>query len=199
MSLRIGVVALQGDVEEHLAMLRRCGVDAVRVRTPEEVADVDGLIIPGGESTTVGKLMERFGVDKAIQKAVHDGVPVYGTCTGMIVLSAEIVDSTQQRLGLIDIKIRRNAFGRQVDSFETDLDIPDLGGKPVRGVFIRSPWIEEAGPRVRVLASIDGKGVMARQGPVLVTSFHPELTADCRIHQYFVQMVRDVVAHRKAG
>lgn len=190
------MLALQGDVEEHLRMIRQCGGEAVRVRTPAEVAKVDGLVIPGGESTTVGKLMERFGVDVAVKKRSAEGMPIFGTCTGMIVLSSEIVGSQQHRLGLIDLKITRNAFGRQVDSFERDLSIPEVGAEPVRAVFIRAPWIEEAGGEVKVLAEVDGKGVMARQGSVLVTAFHPELTGDTRVHQYFIRMVEDAVASR---
>ena len=188
--LRIGVLALQGDVGEHLAMLERIGVQGVRVRKPQELAEVDGLIIPGGESTTVGKLMERFGLDVAIRDAAGHGLPVYGTCTGMIVLSTEIVGSQQPRLGLIDLRVLRNSFGRQVDSFEMDMEIPGIEGGPVRGVFIRSPWIEEAGPGVDVMARVNGKGVMARQRNILVSAFHPELTGDERVHRYFVEMVR---------
>ncbi|MDQ2731375.1 MAG: pyridoxal 5'-phosphate synthase glutaminase subunit PdxT, partial [Armatimonadota bacterium] len=197
--VKIGVLALQGDVEEHLRMLRLCGVEAMRVRTPAEVAGVDGLIIPGGESTTVGKLMERFGVDVMVKERAAAGMPLFGTCTGMIVLSSEIVGSQQQRLGLIDLKITRNAFGRQVDSFERDLDIPEVGPEPVRAVFIRAPWIEEAGRDVEVMAELDGKGVMARQGCVLVTAFHPELTGDQRVHQYFIRMVEEAVAAREGA
>ena len=196
----IGVLALQGDVEEHLTMLRRCGVNAIRVRTPEDIGKIDGLIIPGGESTTVGKLMERFGLDVAIRNAAADGKPIFGTCTGMIVLSREIVDSQQARLGLIDLKVLRNAFGRQVDSFEADLRIPELGpdqeSHPVRAVFIRAPWIESAGLGVQILAAIQDKGVLARQGPILVSAFHPELTDDPRIHNYFIRMARESKANR---
>ena len=191
--VRIGVLALQGDVEEHLDALRRCSVDAVRVRRPEELVQVDGLIIPGGESTTVGKLMQRFGLDLAIMKAAAEGKPIFGTCTGMIVLSREIIGSRQPRLGLIDLSVLRNAFGRQVDSFEANLDIAAIGGPPVRAIFIRAPWIEMAGPGVDVMASVDGKGVMAQQGSVMVSSFHPELTEDCRVHQYFVNLVQTFV------
>jgi pyridoxal 5'-phosphate synthase pdxT subunit len=197
--IRIGVLSLQGDVEEHLAALGSLdGVEAVRVRTPEEVASVDGLVIPGGESTTVGKLMERFGVDRAVRAAAADDRPIFGTCTGMIVLARDIVGSQQPRLGLVDISVLRNAFGRQVDSFEADLDVPAIGGPPVRAVFIRAPWIESAGPDVTILASVEGKPVLAREGSVLVSAFHPELTPDTRVHQYFVEMVRQA-RRRRAG
>ena len=192
--IRIGVLALQGDVDEHLNMLRECGVEALRVRTPEEIAGVDGLIIPGGESTTIGKLMERFGVDRAVKDAAAAGKPVFGTCTGMIVLSREIIGSHQPRLGLIDTAVVRNAFGRQVDSFEADLHIPEIGPNPIRAVFIRAPWVESSGPEVAILASVNGKGVLARQGPILVSAFHPELTADRRVHEYFIRMVREARA-----
>ena len=186
----VGVLALQGDVIEHVTMLRRLGVEAVEVRTPEDLAKVDALIIPGGESTTIGKLAAEYGLDRAIPARVRDGMPVYGTCAGMIALSKEARGGEPPLLRLMSITVRRNAYGRQVDSFETDLEIPALGGPPLHAVFIRAPVIERVGPDVEVLASLDGKPVLARQGNMLVSAFHPELTADDRVHRYFVEMLK---------
>jgi len=186
---KIGVLALQGDVIEHVKMLRGLGVEAIEVRTPEDLAKVDALIIPGGESTTIGKLAVTYGLDQAIPARVRDGMPVYGTCAGMIALSKEARGGEPPLLRLMNISVRRNAYGRQVDSFETDLEIPALGGPPLHAVFIRAPVIENVGPNVEVLASLDGKPVLARQGNMLVSAFHPELTADDRVHRYFVEML----------
>ncbi|HEV2438486.1 MAG TPA: pyridoxal 5'-phosphate synthase glutaminase subunit PdxT [bacterium] len=186
---KIGVLALQGDVIEHVKILRGLGVEAVEVRTPEDLAQVDALIIPGGESTTIGKLAVTYGLDRAIPARVRDGMPVYGTCAGMIALSREARGGEPPLLRLMNITVRRNAYGRQVDSFETDLEIPALGGPPLHAVFIRAPVIENVGPDVEVLASLDGKPVLARQGNMLVSAFHPELTADDRVHRYFVEML----------
>ena len=185
----IGVLALQGDVIEHLATLRRLGVEAVEVRTPDDLARVDALIIPGGESTTIGKLAVTYGLDQAIPARVKEGMPVYGTCAGMIALSKEARGGEPPLLRLMNITVRRNAYGRQVDSFETDLQVPALGGLPLHAVFIRAPVIEEVGPGVEVLASLDGRPVLARQGNMLVSAFHPELTPDDRVHRYFVGML----------
>jgi len=187
---RIGVLALQGDVIEHVTMLRGLGVEAIEVRTPEDLAKVDALIIPGGESTTIGKLAVEYGLDRAIPARVREGMPVYGTCAGMIALSREARGGEPPLLRLMNIRVRRNAYGRQVDSFETDLQIPALGGPPLHAVFIRAPVIESVGPDVEVLASLDGKPVLARQGNVLVSAFHPELTTDSRVHRYFVEMLK---------
>jgi len=187
----IGVLDLQGAVVEHVHVLERLGVPAVRVRLPEELDAVDGLIIPGGESTTVGKLMERRGMDSRILQRVEQGMPVFGTCMGMIVLARRIEGSDQQRLGLMDIGVRRNAFGRQVHSFEADLDVPALGEEPVRGVFIRAPVVTDVGPDVEVMAEWEGKTVAVRQGQFLGVSFHPELTDDTRFHQLFVNMAAE--------
>ena len=190
--MRIGVLALQGDFREHLQMLRRIGVDASEVRLPGDLAEVDGLIIPGGESTTIGKLLVTFAMMDDLRARVEEGFPVYGTCAGAIVLSKNVLDrgTDQPVLGLMDTTIRRNAFGRQVDSFEVDLPIAALGDPPFHAVFIRAPVIEEIGPGVEPLACLaDGTVVAARQGNLLVTAFHPELTADGRFHQYFAQMV----------
>ncbi|HLY21691.1 MAG TPA: pyridoxal 5'-phosphate synthase glutaminase subunit PdxT [bacterium] len=187
---KIGVLALQGDVIEHVKMLRGLGVEAIEVRTPEDLAKVDALVIPGGESTTIGKLAVEYGLDRAIPARVKEGMPVYGTCAGMIALSKQASGGEPPLLRLMNITVRRNAYGRQVDSFETDLEIPALGGPPLHAVFIRAPAIENVGPDVEVLASLGGKPVLARQGNMLVSAFHPELTADDRVHRYFVEMLK---------
>ena len=185
----IGVLALQGDVVEHLAALQRAGADAIAVKTLAELERVDGLIIPGGESTTVMKLLDRFKLAEPIVRRAKAGMPLWGTCMGMIVVASDVVELEQPSLKLIDISVRRNAFGRQNDSAEVDLSIPALGEKPFPAIFIRAPWIERAGPHVEVLALRDGHGVMVREGTVLGTSFHPELTQDSRVHRYFIEMV----------
>lgn len=187
---KVGVLALQGDVIEHVKMLRSLGVEAVEVRTPEDLAKVDALIIPGGESTTIGKLAVEYGLDRAIPARVREGMPVYGTCAGMIALSKEARGGEPPLLRLMDITVRRNAYGRQVDSFETDVVIPALGPEPLHAVFIRAPVIERVGPGVDVLASLDGRPILVRQGNMLVSAFHPELTADGRVHRYFVEMLK---------
>ncbi|HME82444.1 MAG TPA: pyridoxal 5'-phosphate synthase glutaminase subunit PdxT [Candidatus Eremiobacteraceae bacterium] len=187
--MTIGVLGLQGDVEEHLAMLERIGASALRVKTPLELAQVDGLIIPGGESTTVGVMLNRFGLAKPLLERVKKGMPVWGTCMGMIVMAEHVVGSDQPTLGLLHIDVVRNAFGRQVESAEVPLTISGLGGRPFPGVFIRAPWIEAARGDAKIMASLDGKGVMVRQGNLLGTSFHPELTDDPRIHQLFADLV----------
>jgi 5'-phosphate synthase pdxT subunit len=186
---RIGVLALQGDVIEHIKMLQGIGAEAVEVRTPEDLARVDALIIPGGESTTIGKLAAEYGLDRAIPSRVKEGMPVYGTCAGMIALSKEAQNGEPPLLRLMNITVRRNAYGRQVDSFETDLNVPALGSPPLHAVFIRAPVIEHVGADVDVLASLGGKPVLARQANILVSAFHPELTADDRVHRYFVDML----------
>ena len=178
--LRIGVLAVQGNFREHAAMLRRLGADVIEVRKPELLAGLDGLVIPGGESTAFTRLMDLYGLDQAIRE--FSG-PVFGTCAGMIVLD-------RNHLGLVDVAVRRNAFGRQVASFETDLELPD-GGPPLRAVFIRAPWIDEVGPGVEVLAEVDGHPVLAREGRFLVAAFHPELTDDTRLHDLFLELVRE--------
>ncbi len=193
----IGVLALQGDVREHLQVLRDQGAEAVTVRRPEELARVDGLVIPGGESTTMYKLAERFGLLEPLRAAVRAGLPAYGSCAGMILLADRLLDAPpdQETVGGLEVTVRRNAFGRQVDSFESDIAFEGLPGGPVHAVFIRAPWVEEAGPRVDVLARVvggaaDGKIVAVRQGNVVATSFHPELTGDRRVHALFVDIVR---------
>jgi pyridoxal 5'-phosphate synthase pdxT subunit len=178
--LRIGVLAVQGNFREHAAVLRRLGAQPVEVRLPEQLDGLDGLIIPGGESTAIGRLMRLYGLDDAVQAFAG---PIFGTCAGMIVLDRD-------HLGLGDYGTRRNAFGRQVHSFEADLDIGD-GDEPLRAVFIRAPWLEEPGPDVDVLAEVGGHPVLAREGRLLVAAFHPELTDDTRVHERFLNIVRE--------
>jgi 5'-phosphate synthase pdxT subunit len=195
---QIGVLALQGDVREHLQALTAAGVDAVGVRRPGELAAVDGLVIPGGESTTIVKLARIFDLLEPLRDRVADGLPVYGSCAGMILL-ADRVDAggspIEATIGGIDMTVRRNAFGRQVDSFEEDLDIAGIEGEPVRAVFIRAPWVHEVGPAATAIGHVSrgehaGRIVAVRQANLLATSFHPELTGDGRIHAYFSEMVR---------
>jgi 5'-phosphate synthase pdxT subunit len=178
--LRIGVLALQGNFREHAQMLRRLGADAIEIRKPEQLEGLDGLVIPGGESTTFMRLMGLYGLDEALRRFER---PVFGTCAGMIVLDRDHLD-------LIDVSVRRNAFGRQLASFETDLDVVGIDG-PVRAVFIRAPWVEEVGPNVEVLAEVDGRPVLVREGRFLAASFHPELTDDTRLHERFLELVRE--------
>ncbi len=188
----IGVLALQGAFIEHIEILRRLGAEAKPVRLPHELKDVDGLVIPGGESTTIGKLLEAYHLSDPIQSLVTRGMPILGTCAGMILLAGSVSGLNGYLLGAIDISVQRNAFGRQVDSFEADLSIPVLGKPPFPGVFIRAPWIETVGPGVEVLARLDnGTPVAARAGNIVVAAFHPELTADTRFHSYFLDMVRN--------
>ena len=206
----IGVLALQGDVAEHVAAMKRASsllgteLEPIAVKTKNDLDRVDGLVIPGGESTTVMKLLDRFRLAAPIVQRVKAGMPLWGTCMGMIVVARDVVELEQPTLNLIDISVRRNAFGRQNDSAEVDLTIPPLGEKPFPAIFIRAPWIERAGPGVEVLGQRNGHGVMVREGNVLGTSFHPELTADPRVHAYFVQMVlgaakRDVGKQRSVA
>ena len=178
--LRIGVLAVQGNFREHARMLRRLGAEPVEVRKPGQLDGLDGLVIPGGESTTFMRLMRLYGLDEAVQRFER---PVFGTCAGMIVLD-------RNHLGLVDAVVRRNAFGRQVASFETDLDVAGENA-PMRAVFIRAPVIEEVGPQVEVLAEVDGRPVLARQGRFLVAAFHPELTDDTRLHERFLALVKE--------
>jgi len=180
-SLRIGVLAAQGDFAAHARVLRSLGATPVEVRNPDELSDLDGLVIPGGESTTISKAIERDGLEAAIRAHAERGRAVLGTCAGMIMLDSE-------HLGLMDTVARRNAFGRQLHSFEADLEVDGLGPDPVRAVFIRAPWIERHGGDVEVLASYDGHPVVVRQGPLLACAFHPELTDDSRLHALFMAM-----------
>jgi pyridoxal 5'-phosphate synthase pdxT subunit len=186
----IGVLAMQGDVLEHIAALRRAGADAMPVKNRADLARVDGLVIPGGESTTVMKLLDRFDMSVPIVERVHAGMPLWGTCMGMIVAARDVAGLNQPALGLLDVTVRRNAFGRQNESAEVPLFVPVLGELPFPAIFIRAPWIERVGPLVEVLAERDGHGVMVREGNVLGTSFHPELGTDPRVHAYFLEMVK---------
>lgn len=187
--MRIGVLALQGDVLEHLHALERVGAQAIAVKTEPQLDTVEGLIIPGGESTTLVRLLSRFGMDAPIVARVRAGMPIWGTCMGMILLAHEIAELEQPSLDLLDISVRRNAFGRQIESAEIALDIPAIGAPPFPAIFIRAPWIERTGPQVELLAERDGHGVFVRQNNVMATSFHPELTRDDRLHRYFLDMV----------
>ena len=187
---RIGVLALQGDVREHARALASAGAEAVRVRTPAELDDVDGLVIPGGESTTIGKLLVTFGLLEPLRKRVHEGMPAFGSCAGMILLADRVLDGTADQVGIggIDMTVRRNAFGRQVDSWEGDVA---FDGEPLHAVFIRAPWVEECGSEVDVLARAADRIVAVRHGALLATAFHPELTGDLRVHALFVSMVKE--------
>jgi pyridoxal 5'-phosphate synthase pdxT subunit len=194
----VGVLALQGDVVEHVAALVRAGARTLEVKTPAHLGVVDGLVIPGGESTTVMKLLDRFALIEPIRTRVAAGMPLWGTCMGMIVAAHDVAEMPEQpTLNLIDISVRRNAFGRQNDSAEVGLPISVLGDAPFPAIFIRAPWIERAGAGVALLAEREGHGVMVREGNVLGTSFHPELTNDDRVHAYFLEMVRS--AARNVG
>ncbi|MDK0518437.1 pyridoxal 5'-phosphate synthase glutaminase subunit PdxT [Streptomyces sp. ML-6] len=190
----IGVLALQGDVREHLIALASADALARPVRRPEELAEVDGLVLPGGESTTMSKLATLFGMLDPLRARVRGGLPVYGTCAGMILLADKILDprADQETIGGIDMIVRRNAFGRQNESFEAAVEVAGVAGGPVEGVFIRAPWVESVGARAEVVAEHDGHIVAVRQGNALATSFHPELTGDHRVHALFVDMVRAV-------
>lgn len=184
--MRVGVLALQGDFAAHQRALSSAGAEAVQVRTPQDLESVDRLVIPGGESTTIGKLATQNDLIDPLRKRAEAGMPIFGTCAGLIVCATSVVDGDQPLLGVIDLTVRRNAFGRQVDSFECTLDVRGIGD--MDAVFIRAPWIEEAGPGVEVLAEHRGRPVAARQGFVLVCSFHPELTTDSRLHRMFLEM-----------
>jgi len=188
---RVGVLAVQGDVGRHVQALSALGVDAVAVRGADELAALRGLIIPGGESTTMGRLLRVFELYEPVRRAIADDLPVFGSCAGMIMLAREVLDGRpdQPLLGGLDIVVRRNAFGRQVHSFEADVDVAGLDGGPVRAVFIRAPWVEKAGDGVDVLARVDGHVVAVRQRRLLATSFHPELTGDVRLHRLFIEMI----------
>lgn len=203
------MLALQGDVREHISALEACGARAVPVRRAAELAAVDAIVLPGGESTTMSRLLTEFGLFEPLRARIADGMPAYGSCAGMILLAREVIDGRpdQRQIGALDVVVRRNAFGRQVDSFETDLQVTGVVGGPVRAVFIRAPWVERVDPGVEVLATVPetsaagepagpaaGRVVAVRQGRVLATAFHPELTGDGRVHELFCAMVRDSVA-----
>jgi 5'-phosphate synthase pdxT subunit len=186
--VKVGVLALQGAYAAHVGALATLGVEAIEVRTPEQLSGVDALVLPGGESTTMNRLLVTSGLWDPLAERLAGGLPVFGTCAGMILLAAEVADgrADQRSFGAIDIDVRRNGYGRQVDSFEADLEVAGLDD-PFHAVFIRAPVVERAGPEVEVLATVDGTPVICRQGPVLVTSFHPELTPDPRLHSLFVE------------
>jgi len=189
----IGVLALQGDFREHIAVLSQLDVDSISVKRADQLGNIDGLIIPGGESSVIDKLSRLFGLAEPLKSAIRSGLPVYGTCAGLIMLADTIADAIagQQSLGGFDLVVRRNAFGSQVDSFETELEVPVLGGPPVGAVFIRAPVVESVGPRVQILASLgDGRVVAVEQDNLLGTSFHPEITGETRFHEYFLAKVR---------
>jgi 5'-phosphate synthase pdxT subunit len=185
---RVGVLALQGDFREHLHLLEALGVGPVSVKTPEGLAGVDALIIPGGESTTIGKMATRFGLIQPLRDSIEAGLPTYGTCAGLILLAGAVTEGDQPLIGALDVVVRRNAFGRQNESFEADLEIDGLE-EPFHAVFIRAPWVEKVGGAVEVLADVEDHPVMVRQGNILATSFHPELTGDGRIHQMLLEMI----------
>lgn len=184
----VGVLALQGAFREHVAAVSRLGVAAREVRQLKDMDGIDAMIIPGGESTTMGKLLNEWHMLEPLRDRIMQGMPVYGSCAGLILLCRTIENSDQPRLGVLDATVRRNAFGRQVDSFETELSMPEVGADPVPAVFIRAPVIISVGPEVRVLAEVKGQAVAVRQNNILATSFHPELTPDTRLHSYFLNM-----------
>ena len=189
--MKVGVLALQGDVREHIQSLLACGVEAVAVRRAQEIEKVDALVLPGGESTTIAQLAEVFGIFDLIKEKIINGMPVYGSCAGMILLANEILDAKegQKSFGGLDITVRRNAFGRQVDSFESDIAFNDGSEQLIHAVFIRAPWVEKTSDSVEVLASVDAHPVAVRSKTALATSFHPELTGDHRVHRYFIEQV----------
>lgn len=184
----VGVLALQGDFREHLAVVDALGVEGRAIRLPEQLDGIDALIIPGGESTTIGKLADRWGLTEPLRQQISQGLPTYGTCAGLIYCAAAVTEGDQPLLGVLDVVVQRNAFGRQNDSFETDIDI-DGFDTPFHAVFIRAPWVAKVGGGVDVLATVDDHPVMVRQGNIIGTSFHPELTTDTRIHQMLVDMI----------
>jgi 5'-phosphate synthase pdxT subunit len=189
--MKVGVLALQGDVREHVSTLIACGVDPITVRRSSEIDQIDALVLPGGESTTIAQLSEVFGIYDQLKSRIADGMPVYGSCAGMILLANEILDAKvgQKTFGGLNITVRRNAFGRQVDSFESDISFKDGSSDLMRAVFIRAPWVEKVGADVEVLATVDTHPVAVRSKTLLATSFHPELTGDHRIHRYFIEEV----------
>jgi 5'-phosphate synthase pdxT subunit len=187
---RVGVLALQGDVREHVRLLEEMSVEPVAVKHPEQLGDVDGLVIPGGESTTIGKMAVRFGLLEPIRQAISDGLPVYGTCAGMILLAGSVTEGDQPLIGGLDIVVRRNAFGRQNDSFESEIQIEGMDD-PFPAVFIRAPWVEKVGADVQVMAEVSHHAVMVRHERLLATSFHPEIAGDDRVHRVFVEMIEE--------
>lgn len=195
----IGVLALQGDVREHEVALAACGVTSVQVRTLAQLNAIDGLIIPGGESTTIARLLLAFDLMEPLRERIRSGLPVWGTCAGAILLANEVSDLDRSPIGVMDMFVERNAFGRQIDSFEADLDVAGVEGGPVHAVFIRAPIIRRTGDGVEVLAALpDGRVVAAREGRLLATAFHPELTGDRRLHALFIDMVAEAVQSEAA-
>jgi 5'-phosphate synthase pdxT subunit len=189
---RIGVLAVQGAVREHVAAIRDVGAEPVEVRLPRDLVDLDALVLPGGESTTMRRLIDAYGLREPIAAMARSGTPMLGTCAGMILLAERVADGDDPLFGLLDLEVRRNGYGRQLDSFEADLDVPALGETPLHGVFIRAPLVTDVGPSVEVLArDPEGRPVAIRQGRVLATAFHPELTGDRRMHRLLVDLVRD--------
>jgi len=186
--MKIGVLSLQGDFREHIEMLKKCSVNAVEVRLPEDLKGVDGLIIPGGESTAIGKLMQQYGLDREIIKKHNKGMAIYGTCAGAILLSKDIVGSSQPRLNLLDVSIKRNDYGRQADSFESELNIDGIG--KFNGIFIRAPVIEKVNNGAKILAKLNDRPVLIQDKNILASTFHPELTGDKRVHEYFIKIVK---------
>jgi 5'-phosphate synthase pdxT subunit len=194
--MKVGVLALQGTFIEHIGMLRQLGVETPPIRLPDELDTLDGLIIPGGESTTILRLMESFGLIQPIREMARDGLAIWGTCAGMVLLAKSISNHEMETLGLMDMKIRRNAFGSQIDSFEVDLEIPLVGEEPFHAVFIRAPVIKEAEPGIKILSRLpNGTIVAARQNRLLACAFHPEFTDDLRFHSYFLNMVSQKLSH----
>ncbi len=187
--MRLGVLALQGDVAEHLRMLEACGAEAVDVRTPEDLRSVGGLVLPGGESTTIWRLLQRYGLVDPLCELARGGLPLFATCAGTIIAARSVVGSNPPGLGFLDINVERNAYGRQRESFEAQLEAPEVAGGPLKVAFIRAPIILDVGPQVRVLAAYDGQPVVVRQGRVLAATCHPEITGDNRLHRYFVRRV----------
>lgn len=188
-NMKIGILALQGDVREHKGVLTKLGVEAVGIKLPQDLEGISALIIPGGESTVIGMLMQRYKVDSAIKEKYKEGMPIYGTCAGAITLAKDIIGSKQPRLGLMDISIKRNDYGRQIDSFEADLNIKGIGN--FKGIFIRAPVIKSLYNGVEILAEYKNNPVMVKQGNILITTFHPELTDDLRVHKYFLDMAKE--------
>lgn len=196
---KVGVLALQGGFLEHIAALHRLGAGAFPVRLPKELEGIGGLVIPGGESTTIGKLMKEYHLEDELNRLIAEGVPFFGTCAGMVLLAREVSGRDLQPLGAMDIEVRRNAFGRQLNSFEADLEVPVLGQHPFHAVFIRAPLIERVGGSVEILASLpDGTPVAARENNLVATAFHPELTTDLRFHEYFLTIVDDRLKSKAA-
>lgn len=191
MKKRIGVLALQGAFREHRLILEQLGCEVTEIRKSSDLDGIHGLIIPGGESTAIGKLLQFGDLGEKIKEMAINNLPVFGTCAGMILLCKRIENSTQYNLGLMDMTAKRNAFGRQIASFEADLNVPTLGSQPVRAVFIRAPFIQDIAPNVGILAEYDGKIVFVRQGNMLASAFHPELTGDLRVHRYFLKIVEE--------